>query len=849
MSTNETPFKAAPPSDGCRPTQAATALTLTNEEISWSVDWSDARLVSEEFQNKLTGSRYQLAETCELTLVFSESSECITESRVRLADFEVTGSRLSQENVVAFDLRGLSAEIEVVLHLQLDGPVRRKWVEVTNKSDRALLLLDVELDRFSVEGVTTGGGFGQPVFLDREIFAAIEHPAGTNTGQDGQVLLAHFPGRRLERGEKFRSQTALVSVTPKDRAQTEFLAYIEARSRPREKMLSIYTPFGINNQFGACSTLDDEQALDVVELLGKLKKKGVSFDYFTLDTGWVDFSSDLTQFKPTSFPAGPAKLVEKVQALEMKFGLWFAVSWGLQSCWDYPPAFPDGKAPVQEYREGYSLGLDGVNFCPGDETYFSILKKAVLHHVRENKVRLLKFDGIFQECDSTSHNHLPGKYSIEAIHNKLIDIADSARAIAPDVFVMWYWGLRSPFWAMHGDSIFESGLHMEGSATSSTPTLYYRDSVTLAQDQNAHNAKNIPPRLKDSLGVWLSNTRWGNFMATERWRETLVMDLGRGSRLFPNIWGNLYDLTDDDAEFLGWITNFAKENASLFANRKLVLGDPFINDTYGYAHGTGSRSLVFLNNAHFASRRVLLPLDESLGLEAGSRETVEVFSHFPDKRQLPHLDGRSFQVGDSIEIWLRPFETLMIEIAPQTGQGKSLPIRDISEEAAAQVGVELALQPAPLDERMNVRFADAALFAQKSLVRKNYVFESTLPLLEGDQPILAIVIRLRKDQEEWKYAPTVVQIIQALARVGDQNVQLVPVPDGRQYGNTQSLGCSWIIYKVRLNPQWSHQPLKLAIHANLPTDVEAHIESWVVKRWWKENTRPLGDGYYANAPS
>jgi len=31
--------------------------------------------------------------------------------------------------------------------------------------------------------------------------------------------------------------------------------------------------------------------------------------------------------------------------------------------------------------------------------------------------------------------------------------------------------------------------------------------------------------------------------------------------------------------------------------------------------------------------------------------------------------------------------------------------------------------------------------------------------------------------------------------------------------------------------------------------VEPHVEAWVVERWWKERTRPLGDGYYGDAPS
>ena len=92
---------------------------------------------------------------------------------------------------------------------------------------------------------------------------------------------------------------------------------------------------------------------------------------------------------------------------------------------------------------------------------------------------------------------------------------------------------------------------MEGSATSVFPTLYYRDSVTLAQDQSAQFARNIPPLVKDSLGVWLADNRWGNFMGKERWREALVMDLGRGNLLCPQSLGRPLPPADDGRGFPG----------------------------------------------------------------------------------------------------------------------------------------------------------------------------------------------------------------------------------------------------------------------------------------------------------
>ncbi len=88
-----------------------------------------------------------------------------------------------------------------------------------------------------------------------------------------------------------------------------------------------------------------------------------------------------------------------------------------------------------------------------------------------------------------------------------------------------------------------------------------------------------------------------------------------------------------------------------------------------------------------------------------------------------------------------------------------------------------------------------------------------------------------------------------MARVAGQDLVLIPVPDARQYGDTQKAGCSWVLYKIRLNPSWSHKELKFAVHAYLPEDVELQTEAWVIQQWWQEGTRPLGDNYYAEEPS
>jgi hypothetical protein len=273
------------------------------------------------------------------------------------------------------------------------------------------------------------------------------------------------------------------------------------------------------------------------------------------------------------------------------------------------------------------------------------------------------------------------------------------------------------------------------------------------------------------------------------------------------------------------------------------------NEVYGYACAGANHALLFLNNNYFLSRPLELRLDSNigLGLKPGSR--LSIVSHFPEETRVLRPDAQNYRSGDVLQLSLRPFEVLMLEIKSGSLADRSLPVRSVSHSAAANLGTALALKASKLDPRMDIRFADAAHFEAQKFKKKVYAFETQLPSLDGPQPMLAVAIRLKKDNAEWRYKPTVVQIVQASARLADENVQMIPVPDSRQYGNTQADGCSWVLYKVRLGRQWSGKPLKLAIHAYLPDGVEPEIESWVIKRWWQEDSRPQSDGYYTDEPS
>jgi len=65
-------------------------------------------------------------------------------------------------------------------------------------------------------------------------------------------------------------------------------------------------------------------------------------------------------------------------------------------------------------------GMEWDSLCRAAEPIKSMYSRAFRYHIRENGVRLLKFDNFRPLCYNPQHEHLPGVYSTEAIGNAVI---------------------------------------------------------------------------------------------------------------------------------------------------------------------------------------------------------------------------------------------------------------------------------------------------------------------------------------------------------------------------------------------------------------------------------------------
>ena len=505
------------------------------------------------------------------------------------------------------------------------------------------------------------------------------------------------------------SKVAIVYVTASGQGRKGFKRYIQERS-PRKGLVSIYDPLGIRGLGDdACWVLDDSEMIENIQEIHDLRASGISFDYYVPDVGWQDQTGDLKRYWPQCFPDGAKKVVSLVQSTGMKWGLWFSSTWADWSNGQNPAMepsrtiVPGGNWPTYIYKDGFYVGRGERQFCLASEPYFSEMKDALLWHIREEDLDFFKFDTGLYYCNNPLHEHLPAKYSVEAAYDATIEIAKAVHRAAPDIYIMWYWGIRSPFFALFGDSIFESCLHMEGASTGDFPALFFRDAVTLAVDQGTSLADLIPQRNKDSLGIWLTDIYWGNSMRKERWLEALVMDLGRGNLLFPQIWGNANYWSKEDRRFLARIQAFAKKKEHLLMAPRIDFVDPWKNEVYGYAYSDGSQSVVFINNMEFRPRQIELSLDQLFGFTVHRGQfTLEAF--YPETETLL-LDGKgSFPSGERLRLWLRPFEVALWRISPAGTVTESISTRNIESRGCEVESWRLDLSPMKDSLELQARF-------------------------------------------------------------------------------------------------------------------------------------------------
>jgi hypothetical protein len=718
-----------------------------------------------------------------------------------------------------------------------DDAAIHKRITVRNDGNSPITLLEADILALDLDKTQVSGGRqGWPCRIGDDWFAGVAHPAGvarqrqTKQGQHG-VRLQVIPGATLDptHAHDYISKTAVIGVGDGPRA---FSDYLEARGRRKEKFLNLYSLYGlceIATSLFAKVELTEPLLMQSIDEMRELQGRGIRFDYYCIDTGWNDPVGDLKTFHPANFPNGPDKALKEVRDLGMKPLLWMSPAAG-------PAVFRAGVAnPLVPPGGEDNVGVWGM-YCLASDKWRTILREAMLHHVRNNGVRGFKLDEVTFYCGRSSHGHLPNKYGVEREMDAFIDTLDAVKKEAPDLLLMLYWRFMSPWWLLHVDTIYERGLLMEGATPSTLPSRLIRQSVTTSLDQgHDYNWNRMPLIGQDSLGVWLSNTRWGSWMGAEGWRDAWVMDFIRGN-MMHQLWGDLSLLSEDDLKFMEAIARCTRENAELLKHPRRIFGSPWRAEPYGYACCEGDRGLIAIHNAQWREETARLALDETIGLQRGTK--YEVRWIYKDGS----VDPTSQVVESTLEIAMGSFEVCLAQISP-TNAALTPPFAKPAGSGPRRIATRFVQTTyTPLN------WHDSAISKQLAMVVNGRTTPTNTPEVlavgpdrsdERDRDIvhetfsaaasldarkqpskLFVITRFERDGIAWHHlAPFLINHVTATANGETLNVKTTPRKMHEQAG-----GWSWILHEFDVPPGVSE--IALAVDSVHPKTVALTMEVW-----------------------
>jgi hypothetical protein len=676
--------------------------------MRFALDATDG-LKALRWENRLTGRILELGggPEVEFDIGLPDQPPLVT-PKLRVTGRPSPAQAAAGEAVFTLEADEPPARVTVTYRWNTSEPVLHKFVTIENLGGATWnRLLNVRLGDYATGTAKLTGGElqvapsfrdrahrigglqGFPIYAGDEFFLSLAHPAGWANQEPGKVSLRHYPGAVLKPGESRECMEAVYGVGPAGEARAAFVAHVRRRMRRvvrgHDRPYAIFEPFGGRTDGSvaernrsadaayAAGNLFDENELYLLDMIAKVAEgqhgEAGRFDFTSFEF-WVDNKSDIKQADPWRFPNQFERIKAALRETGIVPGLWLDSSfcgWSIGGnpaakraiVQDVPPDFCEGDAWKQWETQAY--------FCRATEPVRSMYTEGFLHHIRENGVRLLKFDNFNSQCSNPAHDHLPGVYGNEATHEAVIESYRAFDAACPDVFIMLYWGYRSPWWLLHADTMFETGVEMEAASPGHMPALYVRDGVTRKLDQGHMFAKDVPWLGTDSLGIWLSHWGgWNSGIGPERWQQGFVMDICRGHAL-AQIWTDPGWLTPPERRQVHEFIALMKAQPDCFTNARLVLGDPWKAEPYGYSCSDGRRAFLAINNGTWEDRVVSLDLGPAWGLECDG--ALDIYRWYPDPARLA---GGPQGFRGHTRMAMRPFEVVLLEIVPH-GDAPSLP--------------------------------------------------------------------------------------------------------------------------------------------------------------------------------
>ena len=673
-------------------------------------------LATRAIENKLSGRSYAFDQPDEFRITFDGGKLALTAK-----DFTVSAVEESTAARCVVSLADPKTGVKVRVTYWL--PENAHWVAKRLEVEPAgRLVNEIDVERLPFGTAAAFERFdvrhdsyppwdwpgGRPVYIDRQLFAGLEYPAGYNEqGKDGVLRLHHFPGRRAE---KVESKTAVVGVAPDKpgaRVEDAFALYL-ARIR-------IHPPrrFVLWDAYFQAPDYSDDHVRRKIEDAGRVfRQQGLKLDATLVDGGWTDPKS-LMEENPRA--PGRLELVRNLskELLDAPIGvhvLTHGRRWTINRKW---------------MAENFDM-VDEEAYCFADSRASDLETRNLLDLQKRHRIAAFKFDWGKFNCGRRGHSgHIDGEaYSREAITDATIRMLAAIHAADPGVY-LYNTGWYSPWWLMHYDAVY-SGENDYNVALAGIPAATWNDLQVSWRDQVVYRNL-VAPRPQFPLSAVMNHSpityQWTNdkFKADHgplsSYADVFVMNFLRGNALFE-MYMNLSNFDDGQRRIWAQVMAWAKANDRiLLADSRFVGGEPFQGGVYGYAHFTDANDgLVGLRNPSLFAQPFAFALDEQIGFHpGGAPRALRVV--YPFEATL----GMDFKYGDRVEIPRLERAGVMV-VACGPVRMESATVRRFPAKPGVRV-VSKTESPGALDAVVEIQIPDGAQYTLVSLVRVSSIPE------------------------------------------------------------------------------------------------------------------------------
>ncbi len=482
-----------------------------------------------------------------------------------------------------------------------------KNIEIVSKKELFIKQITLESRKSNLD--LRLGFEGMPCFINNIAWIGIEFPSCNNQHENN---ICNFLETPYFNGCYFKSLDVVYVLNNNKNLEEEFRQYVKSFALNKENIpYRVFCNWGLYDNLTPNDPIIDEKLAykNINDLKNFMEGSKTKFDYYIMDAFWHKLGKKYQDYDDAIFPNGINGILNKVKELDMNFGLWFDINFIHNKPTDF---------------KQYDNLLNNNSYCFACDEVASSMSNAIIKHIKEDNLKIIKLDFAYFECKNPNHNH-----SIKHIESKeksiknFIKMVNMIHEVDKDVKILCYngWTINldclasvkkmdkkviSPYWLKYINYIYcgdprPSEIPTPNFATS---LIYYSDSM-LRNFVDSY----IPFYAIDDHGSMMGITGTIYRIKKEAFRQSILHNVLRGTNKI-NPYGDISLLDQDDMNYYHFVDSILSDITNKKMQCEFILGDVRNAEVYGYRLYNDKEGYLLIVNPTYLSQNVNVNLND-----------------------------------------------------------------------------------------------------------------------------------------------------------------------------------------------------------------------------------------------